>query len=188
MLTAIYIIAAIIIFGLALFGIGYAARAYRRQRGTRVIVCPETENTALVEVDALHAALTSLVGRTDMRLQDCSRWPQKRDCGQECMLQIETAPDECLVRSVLAKWYRGKRCVYCRKPFEEINWIDHEPALLNSDRELVEWREVPLDSALKTLETHNPVCWNCFIAQSFRRDYPQLVVDRPARSQTFGGR
>lgn len=188
MLTAIYIIAAIITFGLALVGLRYAARAYRRQRGTRVIICPETKRTALVEVDAMHAALTSLVGQPDMRLQDCSRWPQKEDCGQECMLQIESAPDECLVRCVLAKWYRGKHCVYCGKPFEEINWIDHKPALLNSERELVEWREVPLDRALKMLETHRPVCWNCFIAESFRRDYPQLVVDRPARNKSYAGR
>ena len=30
--------------------------------------------------------------------------------------------------------------------------------------------------------THLPVCWNCHIAESFRREHPELVVDRPASS------
>ena len=27
--------------------------------------------------------------------------------------------------------------------------------------------------------THQPVCWNCHIAESFRRLHPELVTDRP---------
>jgi hypothetical protein len=29
------------------------------------------------------------------------------------------------------------------------------------------------------LETHSAVCWNCYIAQRFRLDHPDLVVFRP---------
>jgi hypothetical protein len=188
MLTAIYIFAAIILFALLLFGLWYVARAYRKQRGEQVIICPETHHPAIVEVDATHAALTSLVGHTDMRLQNCSRWPVKKDCGQECLLQVESAPGECLVSSVLAKWYRDKRCVYCGKLFHEINWTDHKPALRNAQREMVEWRDVPIEMVFEVMETHHPVCWNCFVAESFRRDFPEMVVDRPARVGTVAKR
>jgi len=187
-LTAIYIFAAIIVFVLLLVGLLYIARAYRQQQGEQVIICPETGRPALVEVDTMHAALTSVVGRPDIRLQNCSRWPMKKDCGQECLLQIESAPGECLVNGVLAKWYRGKQCVYCGQLFHEINWTDHKPALRNARRELVEWREVPLEIVFEVLETHSPVCWDCFVAESFRRDYPQLVVDRAARGETSAKR
>jgi hypothetical protein len=32
------------------------------------------------------------------------------------------------------------------------------------------------------LETHLPVCWDCYIAQSFVREHPDLVVYRPWRN------
>jgi hypothetical protein len=34
------------------------------------------------------------------------------------------------------------------------------------------------------LDTHLPVCWNCYIAQQFRLDHPDLVVYRPWRANT----
>jgi hypothetical protein len=37
------------------------------------------------------------------------------------------------------------------------------------------------------LETHFPVCWDCYIAQQFRRDHPDLVVFRPWQNDTSGG-
>jgi len=188
MLTAIYLIVASAILGLLLFGLWYVVRAYGKQRGAQVITCPETRRPAMVEVDARRAALTSVVGQPDMRLSNCSRWPLKKECGQECLLQIESAPAECLVQGVLAKWYKGRRCVYCGKLFDEIYWTDHKPALMNAQRELVEWREVPPTLVFEVLETHQPVCWNCYIAQSFLRDYPQLVVDRSRRGETHPGR
>ncbi len=27
-------------------------------------------------------------------------------------------------------------------------------------------------------ETHRPLCWNCYFAESFRREFPDLPVDR----------
>jgi hypothetical protein len=37
------------------------------------------------------------------------------------------------------------------------------------------------------LGTHMPVCWNCYIAQKFRLDHPDMVVYRPWQKGTFGG-
>jgi hypothetical protein len=29
------------------------------------------------------------------------------------------------------------------------------------------------------LQTHLPVCWDCYIAQTFRLEHPDMVVFRP---------
>src|SRR5512138_1749533 len=100
MMTAAYIFVAALVVVAIYFGIRYFVRASQRFGGERVIICPETGRQALVEVDAKHAALSSLVGQTDLRLDQCSRWPIKQDCGQDCLLQLDVASDECLVRIV----------------------------------------------------------------------------------------
>ena len=83
----------------------------------------------MVEVDALHASLTSTVGRPDIRLENCWRWPLKEPVRTGVPANLDVAPGECLVSGVLMRWYRGKNCVYCGKPFEELQWMDHKPAL-----------------------------------------------------------
>jgi hypothetical protein len=132
----------------------------------------------MVELDARHAALSSLIGQTDLRLESCWRWPLREDCGQECLMQFDVAPEECLVRSVLEKWYRHKRCVFCSRSFDEVDLMDHKPALLNPEGITVEWKQIPLTAAGEAMATYLPVCWNCHIAQTFRREHPDLVVDR----------
>ena len=178
MATAIYLSVAALIILAIYFGIRYFVRASQRFGGERVIICPETGKQAMVEVDAKHAALSSLVGQTDLRLEHCSRWPIKQDCGQDCLLQLDVAPDECLVRSVLEKWYRAKTCAFCKRPFEPIQMIDHRPALLNPEGVTVEWNEIPLAGVDEVMVTCLPVCWNCHVAQTFHREHDDLVVER----------
>lgn len=170
------------------FGLRWFVRSYLKYRGSRTVTCPETGKAAVVEVNALHASLTSTVRLPDIRLKDCSRWPIKRECGQECLTELDVAPDECLVSGVLMQWYRGKRCVYCGQPFAELQWIDHQPALKSPSGQLVEWKDVLLEDVRNVLETHLPVCWSCHIAQSFRREHPDLVVFRPWREGVPGDR
>jgi hypothetical protein len=160
-------------------GIRFYVRMSQRFAGERVIVCPETKRQAMVQVDTRHAALTTLAGRTDLRLENCWRWPLREDCGQECLLQLDVAAPDCLVRSVLEKWYRGKECAFCKRPFDEIGFVDHKPALLGADGITLEWNDVPLSSVTDAMSKDLPVCWNCHIAQTFRRDHPDLVVERP---------
>jgi hypothetical protein len=186
--TLAYVIAAALVAALIYFGIRYFVRTSKRFRGAQVIICPETKKQALVEVDARRAALTSLIGQTEVRLESCWRWPLRKDCGQECLLQLDLAPPECLVRSVLMKWYRGKQCVFCERPFEEIELIDHKPALLDPDGVAVEWTAIPISAANDVMATWQPVCWNCHIAQTFRREHPDLVVERSLTSQPSGSR
>lgn len=179
MTTVFFVITAIVIVGAVFYLLRFFVNAYRRYRNPKVFVCPETGEQVAVKVDVPHVALSSAIAQPELRLQSCSHWPLRENCGQQCLLQIDSAPEGCAVRSVLAKWYRGKLCVYCGKPFDEIHLTDHKPALLNSKGEIIEWREVTLEKASEVLVTHMPVCWNCFIIQTFRRDHPDLVVDNP---------
>jgi hypothetical protein len=61
------------------------ADTFRRFRSRRMLSCPETGGKAEVGIDASRAAFTSAFGRPQLRAEDCSLWPEKKDCGQECL-------------------------------------------------------------------------------------------------------
>ncbi len=158
--------------------------AWLKFRGTRVVTCPETKKPAAVQVEAGHAAWTSFSG-PDLRVKHCSHWPgtlaaaparELRNCGEACLSQIEAAPRDYLVRTIVTDWYQGKTCLYCGKPLGKINLERH--ALLDLEGVTVEWRDLQPETIPGVLTTHRPVCWNCHIAETFRRLYPELVVDR----------
>jgi hypothetical protein len=66
---------------------------YRRFSGARAVTCPETKQTVAVEFDALHAAVTGLQGKSDLRLADCTRWPERAGCDEACLEEAcRTAP------------------------------------------------------------------------------------------------
>jgi hypothetical protein len=154
------------------------AWAWRNFHGPRLVTCPETTKAVGVALDASHAVWTALAHSPALRLESCSRWPERRDCGQECLRQIEQAPDGCLVRSMVSQWYAGKECALCGKRVGEIHWADHKPALLTPERTTIEWSQVAPESLSAVLETHAAVCWNCHVMQIFCREHPELVVNR----------
>ncbi len=162
------------------FELARALRTYFKFRGKRIVSCPENHQPAVVSVAAGKAAVEATLHAPHLRLSECSRWPEKEDCGQECLAQIQEAPKACLVSTIVNQWYAGRSCVYCHKPFGEIHWHDHPPALVDEQRKTVQWNEVPLENLQQTMATHWPVCWNCHIAESFRREHPELVTNRPA--------
>jgi hypothetical protein len=155
-----------------------AFRAYLRYRGKRVITCPETENPAAVHVDVANVAREAVFGKHHLRLDQCSRWPERQNCGQECLSQIEADPENCLVWNMVDNWYKGKSCAYCQKPFHEIHWHDRQPALLGPDRNTAQWSEIPPENLPAVFQNFLPVCWNCFIAENYRRQHPEQLVDR----------
>jgi hypothetical protein len=183
--AAVYFIVTMILAAVLYFGFRWLVRACSKYRGVKIVSCPETATCAVVEIDALHASLTSTVGRPDIRLKSCSRWPMKSQCGQECLANLDVAPGECLVSGLLMRWYRGRYCVYCGKPAEELHWLDHESALQTKGK-LVQWGRVPGENFSIVLKTHLPVCWNCYITQPFREDHPDQMVDGPWRHSIPG--
>ena len=170
--------ALIVIFFLSVLATGFFA-VWRRYRGVRVVTCPETKDTVAVQVDALHVANTYAATReTDLRLRTCTRWPEREDCGQECLAEIASGPGNCLLRNIVATWYRGKECAVCTRPIGAIVWHERPPALLAPDGLTREWKEVAPQELPKIFRSHLPLCWNCHIAFEFRREHPELVVDR----------
>ena len=156
--------------------------AFLRARGKRLVICPENHCAAAVELDAKGAGLKAFRGGTFLCLQDCSRWPEKKGCDQACLRQIETLREGCLIQNIVAAWYQGKECAYCHKAVDSAaEWTGHMPALLTPDCTTVSWGDVPAEKLPEIFETHKPVCWSCHVAESFRREHPELVTDRPAR-------
>src|SRR5262249_18855875 len=104
------------------------ARTWLRMRGTRLVSCPENRAAVAVELDTARLAFTSLAGKGELRLRDCSRWPEKKGCGQACLAEVEQAPHDCLVREVLRHWFEGKSCAFCGRDISPVHWHDHKPA------------------------------------------------------------
>ncbi|MGA9414185.1 MAG: hypothetical protein WBV60_05795, partial [Terriglobales bacterium] len=63
----------------------WAGQTYRIYRDDRTVNCPETHAPVSVRFNALRAAWSSLSGPPKLRLADCTRWPERADCGQECI-------------------------------------------------------------------------------------------------------
>jgi len=177
-----YILLTVVIAGgvILIVGLRRALQTYLKFRGKRLVSCPETRKPAAVRVAAGNATLKATVGNEQLSLSECSRWPEREACGQECLAQIQEAPNACLVSTIINRWYQGQNCAYCHKPFGEIRWHDHPPALVDYERRTVEWNQIPAEKLQEALGVHWPVCWSCHIAQTFRREHPELVVDRPA--------
>jgi 5-methylcytosine-specific restriction endonuclease McrA len=164
--------------GLFVFRAIPGVRAFFAYRGQRLITCPETQKAAAVDVAAGEAAVGAFLSEPTLRLKECSRWPERQDCGQECLKQIEVNPQNCLVWNIVSQWYEGKQCVYCHQTFGELHHLDHAPALLSPGHKTVEWRELRPEQLPEVFSNHQPICWNCHVAETFRRLHPDLVVDR----------
>jgi hypothetical protein len=168
-----------IVAGVLLFVVGQrASAAWLRYRGTRVVNCPENGVPVAVDIDVRHAASSASRGNLDLKLRSCTRWPERAQCGQECLSQIEAAPADCLARNILASWYEGKSCHYCRSAFGKIEWTDRKPGLLSPEHRVLAWEDVAPEAIPVALETHDPVCANCLITEGFRQKHADLVVER----------
>jgi hypothetical protein len=62
--------------------VGDVFARYRRRRTLR---CPETGTDASVQIDARHAALTAIPGPPELRVEDCSLWPERKGCQERCV-------------------------------------------------------------------------------------------------------
>lgn len=63
----------------------WAREIHHRYAAPRAVTCPETHQQVGVTIDAVHAAVTSLGDAPEFRLSDCTRWPARAKCGQECL-------------------------------------------------------------------------------------------------------
>jgi hypothetical protein len=140
-------------------------------RGRRLVMTSEGE-----EPTAAKAPVTA--GAIGIRLQDCSHWSGLGACGPKCLSRLKAAPADCLIRTTLTKWYQGKSCAGCGKAYEETEWFKHQLCVINPERQTFEWKDITAEMIPGVLETYEPVCWNCHIAENFRNQFPKLVLDR----------
>lgn len=168
-------LAVILLAGVAVWRLG---STWWKYRGQRVITCPENQRPAGVVVDATHAA-ASLFGKApELQLSECSRWPEKAGCGQECLSEVREFGADCLVRNIIVKWYRDKVCAACGRAIGEIDWTGSRPALLAADQVSVEWNQIPADKLLGTLAAALPICFACHTANRLVKEHPELVTER----------
>ncbi|MBZ5596703.1 MAG: DUF1761 domain-containing protein [Acidobacteriia bacterium] len=126
---------------------------YVHFRGSRAVTCPETRQQVAVNFDALHAAVSGMGGRSKLRLAGCTRWPERADCGQDCIpeatrtaqyTQGEAAPRRTskiyhlpVLIAVAAAWVFGLvwHSEYLfRRGWEEVLRVDSSQM-----RQVVEW-------------------------------------------------
>lgn len=124
----------LLLFGFLLFIVGAAlvllmpalwARQVRHAYSApRADTCPEIHQQVGVTIDATHAAFTGLGGRPEFRLSDCTRWPARIKCAQDCLSEAlrnepytigEVHPDKThrqiyhlpVLLAAFAAWYVG---------------------------------------------------------------------------------
>lgn len=79
---------------------------FNRYSGGRPVTCPENRQPAVVGIDAERAAGTRLDGHSDLRLRECTRWPERARCNQACL------SDAILAEPYTPGIRKGKKPVY----------------------------------------------------------------------------
>jgi hypothetical protein len=61
---------------------------WRKARASRHVDCPAAAHVAMVDLDPWYAVRMRTLGNRELRVLDCSQWPQRRHCNQNCLGQI----------------------------------------------------------------------------------------------------
>ncbi len=165
----LFFLGALLVTGLP---VAMSLQAYFRNRGRQPAVCPENGEPVDVEVDRKYAFCTAYRGQEHTRLQSCTRWPEKGDCGQECLAQLDPSPEN--VERLMFGWHKGKTCSVCTRAITPSDWRRGRLAWLDDEHKLVELRQVNLQQLQFALEEMRPLCWTCHQEERAR----QAVVPR----------
>jgi hypothetical protein len=94
--------------------------------------------------------------------------------------KVEVKPrQDAATAARLKQFFEGKQCAACSRPIPPVHAGELRPGLLNaSAQEAIAWDDVLAANLASTLETHVAICSNCLIIGTFRRQHPELVVDR----------
>lgn len=166
-LIVLFFLGAVLVNGLP---VAFSLQSYYQNRGRQSAICPDSGQPADIETDNEYAFWTALRGQEHSRLKSCSRWPDKGDCGQECLAQVNPSPEN--VNRLLSKWYEGKSCAICERSLAASDWRRSRLALLNEQHKLFELRHMHLDDLQSTLQHMRPLCWNCHQEERARQATP----------------
>jgi hypothetical protein len=85
------VVFAVVVSFLLLLPAFWRRAIYERYSGGRPVICPENQKPAVVGIDLRHAEATVMGGSRRLRLCDCTRWPERSQCNQECLSQATEA-------------------------------------------------------------------------------------------------
>ncbi len=85
MKTPLILVAAIMALGGLYVLLPLVVHTFQRYRDKRLMTCPETGGTAEVNIDAQRAAYSSAFGRPLLNIKNCTLWPKKKGCDEDCV-------------------------------------------------------------------------------------------------------
>ena len=91
---AFLLIAGIVTLGLYFVVAPAVVSTFRRYRGRRTIICPETDQIAEMEIKAGQAGVMAALGKHSLRVKWCSLWPGRKGCAEECVKNDEHSAQE----------------------------------------------------------------------------------------------
>ena len=122
-------------------------------------------------------AAVTIVGGTYFSLRyftQASRPPVEVKPGRE-----KRNPHDAATTAELKHFFGGKQCAACSRPIPPVHAGELHPGLLNATtHEAIAWEDIPAANLSTTLESHVTICSSCLTVETFRRQYPELVVDR----------
>lgn len=132
------------------------------KRETRLLTCPDNHQTVAVNP----------AWSVKLKLSDCTRWPEKAGCDQACLSQIIAEPNDCLLSTVVSKWYDGKTCALCHRE------ITRPGAVISPEGVTHEWNAFKPEQLPRIFATHQPLCWYCNNVEELLAMRPDLIVKR----------
>ena len=89
----------LLLFWVLLFAVGaclllmmpalWGKHIFDQYRQPRPVTCPETRSQVSVRFNAFRAAATGLSGPPSLRLIECTRWPERAGCDQDCIPEAQ---------------------------------------------------------------------------------------------------
>src|SRR5579872_500461 len=86
---------------------------------------------------------------------------------------------DCDLVTIVRHWAADRTCALCGTPLNR-SAIGHHAALLDAGGGTRDWTAIAPETLPLALATCLPVCWNCHIAETFRRMHPELITERDA--------
>jgi hypothetical protein len=65
------------------------APVWRKHSTMQQVTCPVTGTSTLVTLNPWHAVRMHALGNYELRIRSCTGWPERCDCSQDCLAQIE---------------------------------------------------------------------------------------------------
>jgi hypothetical protein len=85
-MQATLLVGTILALAVLMVALPVGRQLFRRLRGPRIVVCPETRQPTEIELDAGLGAVTGvLAGKPELRILRCERWREGHQCGEACL-------------------------------------------------------------------------------------------------------